>query len=64
MLLPPPTPIGLRLRMYEVTRLDVACAVGGILISAGAWWYHANWQWFVIGLLLVVLSWMMDRWMF
>lgn len=50
--------------MYEVTRLDVACAVGGILISAGAWWYHANWQWFVIGLLLVVLSWMMDRWMF
>jgi hypothetical protein len=57
-LLPAPTPIGLRISNYEVTRLDLAVVTGMIVIATAAMFWYGNWGWFVITFLLFALMWL------
>jgi hypothetical protein len=55
--LPPPKPIGLKIFGYEVTRLDVAVLVGGVLISIASGLWYQSWWWALIGFLTFIGSW-------
>jgi hypothetical protein len=55
--LPAPTPIGLRVFGYQVTKLDLALQVGALLIALAAVAWYGSWVWFPIALLLFVMMW-------
>jgi hypothetical protein len=55
--LPAPKPIGLNIRSYDVTRLDIAMVAGGLLISTTAAFWYGHPIWFGIGVGLFGLMW-------
>jgi hypothetical protein len=55
--LPGPKPIGMKLFGYDVTRLDLTVAIGGILIGVMAAFWYGSWGWFFIGVLLFAMMW-------
>jgi hypothetical protein len=59
-LLPAPKPVGLKILGYAVTRLDIAVAIGGLLIgTAAAFWYgHPVWFGISVGLFGLMWIWM------
>jgi hypothetical protein len=56
--LPAPKPIGVKIRGYDVTRLDIATAIGGVLIAFAAVWWYGQLGWFVIAVLLFGMMWL------
>jgi hypothetical protein len=60
--LPEPKPVGLKVFGYDVTWLDIAMVIGGLLIALSAWFYYGNWLWFVKALCMFIGMWVLFFW--